>query len=425
VPNSPAKSPPQKIIHVMRRFVPAKWGGTESVVYHLAREFTRLGVESPIYATAMFAKAGSETFGGVQIHRFPYSLPWWGLSKTARHALELKGGNPLSFSMLRALRREKAPGLLHAHVQHRLGGIVRTSARHHGIPYVVSIHGGHHTLPAAQTAQMLAPTRGCPEWGKLAGWWLGARRTLDDAAAIYCVGEDETAAMRRARPAQAVHYQPNGVDVERFATARAESFYEKFPHLQNRRMILCVSRVDGQKNQLLLMEAFARVQRELPDHHVVFIGANVVPDYAAALEKAMQSEALRGHVTWIPGLAPDDPALPGAFRAAEMFVLPSRHEPFGIVILEAWAAGLPVLATHVGGIPGFVTSGQDALLFPSEDVEACAQGLRRLATEPACRETLARRGAEKVRREFDWPVVARRLLDSYPSTSSASSHTHG
>ena len=410
----PSSSRPQKIIHVMRRFVPAKWGGTESVVFHLAKEFTQLGVESPIFATAMFARPGAETFGGVKIHRFPYSLPWWGLSAAGRQALELKGGNPLSWSMLRALRRERGVSLLHAHVQHRLGGIVRTAARHHGVPYVVSIHGGHHTLPAAQTAQMLAPTKGCLEWGKLAGWWLGARRTLDDAAAIYCVGEDETAAMQKERPGQKVHYQPNGVEVSRFAKARAEDFYEKFPSLKNRRIILCVSRVDSQKNQLLLLEAFAKVHPELPEHHVVLIGANVVPEYGAEVEKALQSDSLRGHVTWIPGLTPDDPALPGAFRAAEMFVLPTRHEPFGIVILEAWAAGLPVLATAVGGIPGFVAAGQDAELFPSEDLEACAQGLRRLATDSSYRQTLADAGRMKVHREFDWPIVAGRLLESYP-----------
>lgn len=412
--NSRNAAPGGKIIHVMRRFVPSKWGGTESVVYHLAREFSRLGVESPIFATSMFASVGPETFGGVTIHRFGYTLPWWGLSAEARHALELKGGNPLSWSMLSALRREKGVRLIHGHVQHRLGGIVRTAAHHHGVPYVVSIHGGHHTLPAEQSRQMLAPTRGCVEWGKLAGWWLGARKTLDDAAAIYCVGEDEAQAMRSARPQQSVAYQPNGVDVEHFANAKAEHFFDRFPALQGQRLILCVSRVDPQKNQLLLLEAFAQIAEKVPDFHVVLIGANVVPRYGDEVSKAIGLPALRGRVTWIEGLAPDDPALPGAFRAAEIFVLPSRHEPFGIVILEAWAAGLPVLATAVGGIPGFVTANENAVLFPSEDVGACAAGLLDLVRHPEMGRHLAGNGFKKVRAEFDWSVIARRLLESYP-----------
>ncbi len=408
----------RRIVHVMRRFVPSKWGGTESVVFHLAREFSRLGIESPIYATSMFARAGKEIVRGVEIHRFPYSLPWWGLTPEARHALELKGGNPFSLSLLNALRREKSASLFHAHVQHRLGGSVRFAARRLGIPYAVSIHGGHHTLPGEQTRQMLAPTKRTIEWGKAAGLLLGARHTLDDAGAIFCVGQDEYDAMRRERPGQSVHYQPNGVDLPRFRDARAEDFFQQFPDLRGKRIILCVSRVDPQKNQLLLVEAFASVAASLPDHHLVLIGAEVVEEYGRRLREEIAARGLQRRATWIPGLAPNDPALPGAFRAAEVFVLPSAHEPFGIVILEAWAASLPVIATRVGGIPGFTTDAENILLTPSGDAEAMADRLRTLAGSPGLRSTLAKNGFHLAGSRYDWPAIARQLLDLYPRTES-------
>lgn len=400
----------------MRRFVPAKWGGTESVVYHLAREYERLGLESPIYATAMFARPGTETFGGVTVRRFPYRLPWWGLKPAARQALELKGGNPLSFSLLRALHRERQADLFHAHVQHRLGGSVRWAARRLGIPYAVSIHGGHHTLPAEQTAAMLQPTRGTLEWGKAAGWALGARRTLDDAGAIFCVGREECEAMRRERPQQAVHYQPNGVDVARFQQARAEDFWARAPELRGRRLLLCVSRVDPQKNQLLLLEAFARLARERPEFHLVLIGAEVATDYGQRMRERMTDLTLTDRMTWLPGLSPDDPALPGAYRAAEVFILPSDHEPFGIVLLEAWAAGLPAVATRVGGIPGFTTDEENILLVPPGDAEALAGALRRLTSNRELAGRLAEAGAREVAARYDWPVIARDLLKLYPRT---------
>lgn len=406
--------PFRRIVHVMRRFVPGKWGGTESVVFHLAREFTRLGIESPIYTTAMFARPGMESFQGVEVHRFPYTLPWLGLSAEQRHALELKGGNPFSWPLLRALRRERSASLLHAHVQHRLGGSVRHAARKLGIPYAVSIHGGHHTLPDAQTASMLAPTRGKLEWGKAVGLLLGARRTLDDAGAIFCVGQDEYDAMRRERPAQAVHYQPNGVDLARFQNARPEAFLERFPHLAGKPVALCVSRVDPQKNQLLLVEAFAAARKELPDHHLVLIGAEVVTEYGTRLRQAVAEAGLEDRFTWIPGLPPEDPALPGAFRAASCFVLPSVHEPFGIVILEAWAAGLPVIASRVGGIPGFTTDRENILLTPSGDAAALRAALVELAQNPALGQHLAAQGFALARERYDWPAVARNLLDLYP-----------
>ena len=410
-----AINPPfRRIVHVMRRFVPEKWGGTESVVFHLAREFNRLGIESPIFATAMFARAGVETVRGVEVHRFPYVLPWWGLSAAQRHALELKGGNPFSWPLLKALRADKRADLFHAHVQHRLGGSVRHTARRHGIPYAVSIHGGHHTLPQAQTESMLAPTRGKPEWGRAVGLLLGARRTLDDAGAIFCVGEDEYTAMKAERPTQAVHYQPNGVDLARFQNARPEDFFARFPELADKALVLCVSRVDSQKNQILLVEAFARLKEALPRHHLVLIGAEVVTAYGEKLRAAVAAAGLADRFTWIPGLPPEDPALPGAFRAASCFVLPSVHEPFGIVILEAWAAGLPVIATRVGGIPGFTTDGENILHIPSGDAAALAAALRRLQEEPDLPRHLAKNGFALAQERYDWPAVARNLLDLYP-----------
>lgn len=408
--------PHRRIVHVMRRFVPGKWGGTESVVFHLAREFSRLGIESPIYTTAMFCRPGAENFRGVEIHRFRYSLPWWGLDAEARHALELKGGNPLSLSMLGALLRDRRATLIHSHVQHRLGGTARFAAKFHRIPYVVSIHGGHHTLPGEQTSRMLAPTRGKFEWGRLAGMALGARRTLDDAAGIFCVGQDECDAMRAERPGQAVHYQPNGVDLPRFRDAKAADFFDRFPGLSGKKLILCVSRVDPQKNQVLLVRSFAAVAPELPDHHLVMIGAEV--DEAYGRQVRAECAVVADRVTWIPGLPPDDPALSGAFRAASVFALASCHEPFGIVILEAWAAGLPVVATRVGGIPGFTTPEKNILLVDAGDVPAFSAALRRVAQEPGLAGRLAENGSRLAAEQYDWPAVAKNLLAHYPQPTS-------
>lgn len=405
----------RRVIHVMRRFVPGKWGGTESVVFHLSREFERMGIESPIFATSMFTNPGIEDFQGVKIHRFRYSLPWWGLTPEGRHALELKGGNPLSFSMLRALAKETQADFFHSHVQHRLGGSVRWAAKRHGKPYAVSIHGGHHTLPGEQTAQMLAPTQGKIEWGKAFGMFVGARRVLDDAAAIFCVGRDEADAMRKHRPEQPIFYQPNGVDVEKFRSARADDFWALHPELKGKKILLCVSRVDPQKNQILLVKALAKIAADEPLAHVVLIGAEVAPQYAGKLCAAISESGLGDRVTWIPGLPPGDPALAGAYKAASCFVLPSMHEPFGIVILEAWAAGLPVIATSVGGIPGFTTNEKNILLVDDGQEEPLAAALRRIFSEPDLSSALAEDGLRLVQEKYDWPAVARELLEKYPT----------
>lgn len=403
----------RRVVHVMRRFVPEKWGGTESVVFHVAREFERMGIESPIFATSMFAAPGVEEIQGVKIHRFRYSLPWWGLSPEGRHALELKGGSPASFSMLRALLAEKNADFFHTHVQHRLGGCVRFAAKRHRKPYAVSIHGGHHTLPGEQTAQMLAPTKGKIEWGKAFGLLVGARHVLDDASAIFCVGLDEADAMRGERPAQPVYYQPNGVDVEKFRSAKAEDFWRVQPALRDKKILLCVSRVDPQKNQNLLLHALAGVLPREPLAHAVLIGAEVAPAYASTLRSTIAELGLENHVTWIPGLPPGDPALAGAYKAASCFVLPSAHEPFGIVILEAWAAGLPVVATSVGGIPGFTSDEKNILLVPDGQKEPLASAILRVLSDSDLAGKLIRNGQSEAIEKYDWPAVAADLLSKY------------
>lgn len=400
-----------KVAHVMRRFSLQKWGGTESVVFNLAREYTRSGVESPVYCTEMFSKQGCEQVEQVPVHRFPYVFPWLGLSEEAKAKLRLKGGSPVSFSLLRALYREPGLSLIHAHVQHRLGGIARTVARLRNIPYVVSIHGGYLTLPEEQTEKMRDPFRGKLEWGKVFGWLLGARRVLDDADAIICVGRDEHDIMQKKYPGKS-HYMPNGVRTEWFRNAAPEPFRRNHGLASDDPFILCVSRIDYQKNQLLLVQAFARFAAAHPRWKLVLVGPVTVEAYGAQIRDEVRKAGLESRVLLIPGFQPDDPLLPSAYKAASMFVLPTVHEPFGIVILEAWAAGTPVIATRIGGIPGFTHDGQDILLFERNDENALVGHLEALSNDDTLRARLTA-GATREVSHYDWTAIAQRMRAIY------------
>ena len=136
------------------------------------------------------------------------------------------------------------------------------------------------------------------------------------------------------------------------------------------RLVVCVSRIDYQKNQLLLVRAFARFAARHPEWRLVLVGPITAEAYHERIAAAAAESIPDGRFLAIPGFGPDDPLLPAAFRAADIFVLPTRHEPFGIVVLEAWAARAPVVAARVGGIPGFAEDGRDILFFPSENLDA-------------------------------------------------------
>jgi glycosyltransferase involved in cell wall biosynthesis len=126
---------------------------------------------------------------------------------------------------------------------------------------------------------------------------------------------------------------------------------------------------------------------------------------------------LEQHLTLVPGLNNDDPLLTAAFHAADLFCLPSLHEPFGIVILEAWAAGLPVVASRIGGVPSFTVDGVDCLHSDPHDSSHLARQIDRLLRSPTLAQRLSAAGLHKARTEFDWAVISERLLRFYQSLS--------
>jgi glycosyltransferase involved in cell wall biosynthesis len=408
-----------KILQVPRRFVADEWGGTETTILETSRALRADGHDVSIFTSLALSDTRRETIRGVPVRRFPYGYPFWGLSDANRRDMDRKGGNLLSLSLLWGLLREPGVDLLHAHSGKRLGAAVRTAARLRGIPYVVTLHGGHFVIPPGEMSQMLAPIRRTVEWGRLFGLAMGSRRVLEDADAVLCVGGDELAAARGRLPGRRVELMPNGVDCDGFGSGDGAAFREAFGIPPGRRILLCVSRIDYQKDQIALAEALARLLPGHPDLHLVLLGPVTVASYRERLDTRIVDLGLRERVTLIPGLRSDDPHLLGAFHAAEVFCLPSRHEPFGIVILEAWAAGLPVVASRVGGIPSFTRDGVDILHAEPGDVAALTAQLARVLDEPALAGSIAEAGRTRARRDFDWRAISARLLDLYRELADA------
>jgi glycogen synthase len=98
---------------------------------------------------------------------------------------------------------------------------------------------------------------------------------------------------------------------------------------------------------------------------------------------------------------------------ADVLALPSRTDSFGIVFLDAWANGIPVVGANAGGIPGVVSDGVDGLLVPFGDVTALAGALRRLLDDPALRRRMGRAGRAKVLAHYTWEQIVASVADIY------------
>ena len=165
------------------------------------------------------------------------------------------------------------------------------------------------------------------------------------------------------------------------------------PHL------LYVGRFDPYKNVPLLIEAFARLRKDVPDARLTIIGP---PDarYPEARERA-RALGVEPALTW-SGYQ-ETPALVEAYRRAAVFVLPSRYEGFGLPVLEAMACGTPVVCSDIPALAE--VAGDAAVRVPPDDAAALAAALRRVLVEPALAARLVEAGRRRAR-EFSWRRTA-------------------
>ncbi len=406
-----------KIIQIPRRFVVDEWGGSETFIAETSSRLNKRGFISEIMTTTALCDVPEEVYNGIRIRRYPYFYPYIGLSQEARLQLDKKAGNLFSFALLRALKREKDVDIIHLNTGKRLGSIGRAVARRRGIPYVISLHGGKLAVPKGEADTWTEPTKGTFEWGKLLGFLYGSRKVLDDAAAIICVGRDEYTAISRRYPKKRVVYLPNGVDLDRFSAGDGKWFRTMYNIPEDRFLVLTVARIDPQKNQLTLVRQLPDILDKAPDVHLLCIGNVTNKQYHEEVLKEIALQKMEERVTIIPGLPYDSQDLINAYKAADCFVLPSIHEPFGMVVLEAWAAGLPVAVAKRGGLPYIVEHRKNGLLFdpeaPARFSESVKDAVITLALDEEARTAYARAGHEEATNKYSWDMITDSLIDLY------------
>jgi glycosyltransferase involved in cell wall biosynthesis len=174
--------------------------------------------------------------------------------------------------------------------------------------------------------------------------------------------------------------------------------------------LLCVASVTARKGQDLLIEALAAVA-DLPWHCVCVGPPGRDPAYAAALRHLIGRAGLGDRVR-LAGPRTGE-RLAGAYAAADLVVLASRAETYGMVVTEALARGIPVLATAVGGVPQALGQAPDGgvpgILVPPEDPAALAAALRRWFGEPELRRRLRISARHRRRMLQPWQETSRRM----------------
>lgn len=182
----------------------------------------------------------------------------------------------------------------------------------------------------------------------------------------------------------------NGIDVERYHDAADKAELRRQLGLDpERRSIVHVARHHPVKDQTTLIRGFAPVAREYADVDLVMVGDGPL---RGELEKLASELGVAERVRFV-GIRAD---VPNWLRAADLFALTSLSEAASLTLLEAMAAGLPVVVTDVGGNPEIVRPDREGLLFPRGDAERCADCFRQLLDDPDYAEMLGQSGRDRV-----------------------------
>lgn len=244
------------------------------------------------------------------------------------------------------------------------------------------------------------------------------RQLLDLADGLIAANPDERADLvwRLGTPIDKVCTVPPGVDTDLFAPrdrAACRAALGLAPELP---VILFCGRIDPIKGIDTLLDAVARLDGEqAPPPRVLFVGGELddkgqpVGPLAEVVADA-QALGLADRFDFV-GSQPQD-QLPGYYNAADLVVVPSRYESFGLVAVEAMACGVPVVASRVGGLRFTIEEGETGLLVPHDDPTALAAAVSSLLVDGPRRRAMGEAARDSAER-FAWPTVAAAVRHVY------------
>ena len=392
-----------KIAHIVRRFSFKEWGGTESVVWHIARQQKAQGLEPEILCTAALDQVGTETVDGITLRRFPYFYPYFPMPAKDKLALDKKGGNPFSPRLIKTLE-EGHYDIFHIHAGARLANQTTKLGAKLSVPCIMSLHGGSCAIPEQEMALMLRPLKHKFSYGGIIDRICRLRQAPESQAdLLLALSCEEMEKLQKRYPGQRVELFPNGILHRELPEEGL--FRQKYHIPEDKKVILCISRIDYQKNQKLLLE----IIKKDPAAHLLLIGPVTAQWYLDELVSEAERSGISERLTVIPGLAPDSIELLQALKTANCFVLPSRHEPFGIAALESLDAQVPLIASKVGGLKDFLVDGKNALLFEDNNADSLLEAFSKL---DACRSAIIAGGRETAS-VYNWQTIAAKLTDIY------------
>jgi glycosyltransferase involved in cell wall biosynthesis len=351
-------------------------GGAESLVIPFAREFARRGQELMVCCL--------KTIDGNPIER---ELAASGVRTINLQARNLR--DVTAFRRLLGLIRAEHIDVIHAHLTYA--------------SIWTGIASRLTEVPAVATLHVLRDP--CATWRDRVRGWLMALVLRAAGATVIAVSRRvrDSFAPRFGRRLRVIH---NGINTSTFRGNNAMDAFRvrrEFGFAAESRVIATVSVAREGKGLDILIDAFAELHRQRPETRLLIVGDG-------PLRPALELRAGNAEVVRFAGARRDVPTL---LAGADLFVLASLEDAFPTVLLEAMAAGLPVVASRTGGIPEIIDDGITGTLVPPGNPMALAEALRNLVDDRARCERMGHQGRQRIERFFSMGVWVDALSDVY------------
>ncbi len=367
-------------LHVTHVVLTLDCGGLERTVLDLVREGTRLGQKVSVVCLEGPGAWGTqvEILGGrlVCVHKRP--------------GLKLR-----RIKELQAVLDELRPDVLHTH---QIAALFYSGpiARSIGIPVIVHTEQSNNLSGTVSSIRRMR-------------LWLLMRLATRHVSRFFGVSENIAFTVLKSRllPESKVFVVPNAVDFERFSIRTDPSALRRSLGIPVEGLVIgTLGRLNEIKRQDLLIRAFAQVRTKIPSAHLLLVGDGPMHNDLRALAESL---GVADSVHFAGYQAEPVPYL----QAMDVFALTSRIEGTPLAVLEAWAAGLPVVASRVGGLVRLVEEGKCGLLFDSGDQHALAEALTGLLQDKDKARQFGEAGRQRAYSMFSLAAMAKEYQRHY------------
>jgi len=358
-------------------------GGVEELTSKLASQYEIHGHSVALLTNQWPSSlSGQDEIDSRRVFRLPFLLP----ELKARSLIRLLVFFPLILLRLIRIVRNVRPNVLHVICCSGNLPYACVLSRMLGVPLVVTAQGEIGMDAAGLYQSDAYVPRNFRRFIQQASWVTACssntrKELLEYSGTALC---------------EVIH---NGIDITEF-----EIQHDNPRLATGRPFVFAMGRHVYQKGFDVLIRAWHQLQ--LQDYDLVIGGSGTDTELLGDL---IRDHELESSVHLIGRL--DRVGVVSHLQHAACFVLPSRHEPFGIVVLEAMAARAPVISTEVGGVPEFVTDGVNGRLVPGNDVNAMAQAIQELIVNGASETQISAGHATAI--EHDWSSIATEYLNIY------------